>query len=230
MLSQSDIKQKLGIEAAKLVQNDSIVGLGSGTTAKYFLKSLGERVRAGLNCRAVPTSKEIQNLATNEGMKIAELNEVQYIDLTIDGADEIDPSLQLIKGGGGALLQEKMVAAASKQLMILADDSKLVQVLGAFPLPVEVVPYGWKQVQIHIQNSYGIEAKLRERDSKTFVTDHGHYILDCFFRQIADPGIVNNKLNQIPGVVETGLFVNMASGALIGYPDGSLRTISSNKK
>ncbi|MCW3116203.1 MAG: rpiA, partial [Chitinophagaceae bacterium] len=144
----------------------------------------------------------------------------------IDGADEIDPQLQLIKGGGGALLQEKMVAAASKRLIVIADNGKMVECLGKHPLPVEVIAYGWKQTQKHIGMLPCLKSVLRLRDDKPFISDHGHYILDCYFEKIENAGWLSQQLNNIPGVVENGLFVNMASAAIIGHDDGSVRTLN----
>jgi len=225
LLSTNEIKQQLGKEAAQLVQQDITIGIGSGSTAFFFIEALGKRIANGLRCRAVTTSEQSRLLALQNGIDTIALNDVDEIALTIDGADEIDPQLQLIKGGGGALLQEKMVATASKKLIIIADNTKLVSQLGSFPLPVEVVPYGWKQVQHHIEKMYSVNCNLREKDNKTFITDHGHNILDCHFQKIDDVVNLNNELHQIPGVVETGLFIDMADMAIIGYPDGALKRI-----
>jgi ribose 5-phosphate isomerase A len=232
MLSTDEIKEQIGKEAAQLVQQDMIIGIGTGSTALYFINALAERIRGGLKCTGIPTSNESRLLAIQKGIELVELNDIAYIDLTIDGADEIDPQLNLIKGGGGALLQEKMVAAASKQVIIVADHNKLAAKLGDFPLPVEVVPYGWKQVKQHIENIHEIKTELRKKDNQPFFTDHGHYILDCYFQQIFDLVELNIELHLIPGVVETGLFINMADMAIIGYPDGSFKKLSAerNKK
>ncbi|WP_207512486.1 ribose-5-phosphate isomerase RpiA [Longitalea luteola] len=226
MLTQDEIKQLVAKQAAELVQNNMTVGIGSGTTIYYLIRELGKRVKKGLFFRAIPTSKKTAALAAAENIPLAELNAVDSIDLTIDGADEIDGSLQLIKGGGGALLQEKMVAAASRELLILADYSKLVQHLGKFPLPLEVIPFGWKQVQKNLRETYQIEAALRLQDDQPFISDHGHYILDCPFDRIDNPDILSYDLNAIPGVVDNGLFINMADMALIGYPDGKTETMN----
>jgi ribose 5-phosphate isomerase A len=226
MLSIDEIKEQLGREAAQLVQQDMIIGIGSGSTAFYLINALAERVQNGLNCTAVPTSEQTRLLAVHKNIKLLTLNDITAIDLTIDGADEIDSQLHIIKGGGGALLQEKMVAAASKQVVIIADYTKLVAQSGHFPLPVEVIPYGWKQVQDRIEKKHEIKIQLRKKDNQPFITDHGHYILDCYFQQIADPSGLNISLHLIPGVVETGLFINMADMAIIGYPDGSLKRLS----
>lgn len=223
MLSADEIKQQVGEHAATLVQNNTIIGVGTGTTAYWLIRSLAKRIEQGLNIKAVPTSLQTKALAEQWGIPIAELNDVDSIALTIDGADEIDPKLQLIKGGGGALLQEKMVAAASKELIIIVDHTKVVAQLGKFPLPVEVIPFGWKQVAQHIHALGCGEVVLRQKEGKVFVSDHGHYILDCHFGEIADAGKLTVSLNMIPGVVDNGLFVGLASRALVGYPDGSIR-------
>ncbi|HEX6430081.1 MAG TPA: ribose-5-phosphate isomerase RpiA [Niastella sp.] len=225
MLSQEEIKQLVAKQAAQLVQNNMTVGIGTGSTIYWLILELGNRVKQGLFFRAIPTSKKTAALAAQHNIPLAELNDVDSIDITIDGADEIDPHLQLIKGGGGALLQEKMVAAASRELFILADQSKLVQHLGKFPLPLEVIPFGWKQVQRNIRETYNIETTLRIQDDQPFITDHGHYILDCPFKRIDQPDELMFELNTIPGVVDNGLFINMADLALIGFPDGKTETI-----
>jgi ribose 5-phosphate isomerase A len=226
MLTQDEIKQLVGKQAAQLVQNNMTVGIGSGSTVYWLIMELGKQVKKGLFFRAIPTSKQTAALAAQQNIPLAELNDVDQIDLTIDGADEIDMNLQLIKGGGGALLQEKMVAAASRELLILADHSKLVAQLGKFPLPVEVIPFGWKQVQRHIRETYNIEATLRMQDNQPFISDHSHYLLDCPFERIDQADVLTYELNAIPGVVDNGLFVNMADLALIGYPDGKTETMT----
>jgi ribose 5-phosphate isomerase A len=225
MLTQDEIKQLVAQQAAQLVQNNMTVGIGSGSTIYWLIKELGERIKQGLFFTAVPTSKKTAALAAEQNIPLAELNDVTAIDLTIDGADEIDANLQLIKGGGGALLQEKMVAAASGKLFILADETKMVKHLGKFPLPLEVIPFGWKQVQRKIKETYDIETGLRMQDDQPFVSDHGHYILDCHFQQIENPDILSYDLNAIPGVVDNGLFVNMADVVLVGYADGRTETL-----
>ena len=225
MLSPEEIKKLAGTAAIDLVEDDMILGIGTGTTAYWFIMALAEKVKNGLRCKAVPTSKQTEALARERNIPLLTLNETDRIDLTIDGADEIDPALQLIKGGGGALLQEKMVAAASSRLVIIADHTKLVSCLGKFPLPVEVIPYGWKQVQKHITATYNIDTTLRLKESQPFITDHGHYILDCHFGQITDAPALESVLNNIPGVVENGLFIHRAQQALAAFPDGSIKII-----
>jgi ribose 5-phosphate isomerase A len=224
MLTPNDIKRITGEKAAELIMPGMTAGIGTGTTAYWLLVALGKKVQQGLNVACVPTSKETAKIATEQSIPLATLNEVDSIDITIDGADEIDPQFQLIKGGGGALLQEKMVAAASKQLIIIADHTKLVTRLGAFPLPVEVIPFGWKQVMKHIQQAYPVDITLRQKNNAAFVTDHGHYILDCHFGQIDHAPALDLFLHTIPGIVDNGLFINMATKIMIGYPDGRVET------
>ena len=203
-----------------------VLGLGSGSTVFYLIEALGKKVKEGLTCLAVPTSGQTRLLAAKNNIPLADLNDIPTIDLTIDGADEIDAELQLIKGGGGFLLQEKMVAAASKELVIIADHGKLKPKLGNFPLPVEVIPYGWKQVKRHIQEQLQIDTVLRVKQGKPFVTDHGHYILDLDCKAIKDVKAMNLTLLQIPGIVETGLFINMCNKALIADADGQITTLT----
>jgi len=225
MLSSDDIKKLAGIHAAQFVQPGMTIGIGTGTTAYWCIMELGKRVKEGLSFRAVPTSAHTKLLAASQDIALLELNDTSSLDLTIDGADEIDPQLQLIKGGGGALLQEKMVAAASKQLSIIADHTKMVTQLGRFPLPVEIIPYGSNQVKKQVAQLYSIEAVVRVKNGQPFITDHGHNILDCHFGKIKDAAALNSALHQIPGVVETGLFINMATRVIVGYPDGMVKEI-----
>ena len=223
MLTIEEIKKGLGTQAAQLVEDNMTIGIGTGSTAHWLIVALGERIQQGLQCRAVPTSRQTALLATAHNIPLIELNDAGTIRLTIDGADEIDPHLQLIKGGGGALLQEKMVAAVSERLVIMADHNKLVTQLGAFPLPIEVIPYNWKQVKRIVEKQHAIPVQLRTKNEQPFITDHGHYILDCHFQQIVNAPALDQYLHSIPGIVETGLFLDMAHSALIGYPDGSVQ-------
>ena len=226
MLTKDEVKKLPAAPAIEFIQADMTVGIGTGSTVYWLIQALAEKVKQGLLCRCVPTSKATETLARQLGINIVTLNEVDRIDVTIDGADEIDPQLRLIKGGGSALLQEKMVAAASDKLIIIADESKLVKQLGAFPLPVEVIPYGWKQVQRRLASTYQIDAILRMKENQPLLTDHGHFILDAHFNEIKDPGQLSIALNSIPGVVDNGLFVKMAAAAIIGYADGSYKMIT----
>lgn len=198
------------------VQDGYVVGLGTGSTASYAIELLGARVKSGLQIRGVPTSIRSQKLAASLGIPLATLDEIQEIDVTIDGADEIDASLRLIKGGGGALLGEKIVASASKQLVIVADSSKLVQVLGSFPLPVEVVPFAEAVVAKKIAFLGATVQVRQDAQGKAFITDGGHHILDCKFDRIADPAGLAGELDSMPGVVEHGLFIDMADVVLVG--------------
>lgn len=224
MSSNNSAKQKAGDYAATLIEDGLTVGIGTGSTVYFFIHALAQRVMEGLVIKGVTTSSQSQQLALELGIDLMDLNDVEQIDITVDGADEIDEDLQLIKGGGGALLQEKIVAAASKKLLIIADESKLVKQLGKFPLPVEVIPFGWKQTMKQIQELGCEKIEIRSKEQKTFVSDQGHYILDCWFEKIYAPTILYQQLNNIPGVVENGLFINMADNAIIAYKDGSIKT------
>jgi len=223
MLTQDEIKEKLGIYVADFVKPGMLIGLGTGSTVYYLLKELGRRKQQGLEFTAVCTSLQTQNILKEKGIHYASLDDVERLQLAIDGADEADVNGNLIKGGGGALLQEKIVEAASDELIIIVDEKKEVQTLGAFPLPVEVITFGWKQVQQKIKTAYNIEVKLRKKDNEVFITDHKHYILDCWFDAIPDALKLNTDLHLLPGVVETGLFVGMATKIITGYTDGNIK-------
>lgn len=215
-----DLKQLAGEYAANFVKDGMKVGLGTGSTVYWTIQKLGERVKEGLSFQAVPTSKETEALAKQLNIPLISLNDVQSLDLTIDGADEIDSNLQLIKGGGGALLREKIVASSSKELLIIADESKLVTYLGTFPLPVEIIPFSRKQTERKIQ-SLGCQTTLRLKNNEIFITDNNNMIVDCIFpNHIATPSDLHKRLKMITGVVETGLFVNMTSKAIIGTKNG----------
>jgi len=229
MESKDQAKKLAGLEAVRYLKQDMTLGIGTGSTVYWFIEELGKKIADGYACRCVPTSSVTEKMAASLKIPLFSLNDVERIDLTIDGADEIDPQLNLIKGGGGALLQEKMVAAASEKLIIIADDSKLVKQLGSFPLPVEVIPFGWKQVQARLAKNEGVSSTLRLRDGEPFLTDHGHYILDCHFHSIKDPAELTVRLNMIPGVVENGLFINMASMAIIASADGTIKKLEGDK-
>lgn len=225
MTVQEKMKQTAGEYAVQFVQPGMVIGIGTGSTVYYFINALAKKVAAGFNIKGVPTSRKTEELARQNNIEIIDLNDALLPDLAIDGADEVDNNLQLIKGGGGSLLQEKMVAAASKKLIIIADAGKAVPALGKFPLPVEVIPYGWKQTAKHIQQLNCNEIILRQKDNKTFISDHGHFILDCHFGKIENASSLAQQLNAIPGVVENGLFLNMASTAVFGNEDGTVRVI-----
>jgi ribose 5-phosphate isomerase A len=209
---QSDLEKEAAARASlRFVRDGSVVGLGTGSTAAHAVKFLAEQVRAGLKIRGIPTSVHTKELAASVGIPLTTLDECQQIDVDIDGADEFDPQLNLIKGGGGALLREKIIASASRQVVIIADSSKQVAVLGKFPLPVEVIPFAQPLLARRI-TALGASVKLRQ-DAKgnPFVTDEGHHILDCSFGQIPDPPTLARVLSDMPGVVEHGLFINLAT-------------------
>jgi ribose 5-phosphate isomerase A len=196
------------------VEDGQVVGLGTGSTAAYFIKLLGERVRNGLRIRGIPTSIRSKELAESLGIPLITLDDCQEIAVTVDGADEVDPQLRLIKGGGGALLREKIVASATRQLVIVADASKQVQRLGKFPLPVEVIRFAQALVAKKIE-ALGAQVQLRcGADGKPYVTDENNHILDCRFGEIRDPDRLARELSEMPGVVEHGLFIGMASVVL----------------
>jgi ribose 5-phosphate isomerase A len=215
MSQQDDEKRLAGKASLRYVQDGQVVGLGTGSTAKFAILALGEKVRQGLKIRGIPTSVRSRDLATQLGIPLTTFEEVQTIDVTIDGADEFDPHLNLIKGGGGALLREKIVASATKKLVIVTDASKQVPVLGKFPLPVEVIKFAQALVAREIA-ALGAKPELRkDEEGKPYLTDEGNHILDCRFGQIPDPAALALKLSQIPGIVEHGLFVGMASSVIM---------------
>jgi len=204
------------------VRDGMTVGLGTGSTAEYAIKRVGELVKGGFDLKCVATSERTADLAHSLGIRIYDVDDVDHIDITIDGADEVDPSKQLIKGLGGALLREKIVAAASLAEVIIVDASKIVDKLGVrTPLPVEVVPYGHKKTAYALERQ-GCKAKLRMAGSGPFITDAGNYIYDCKFESIENPFFLESRIDVIPGVVENGLFLNTADVVLISHPDGSV--------
>jgi ribose 5-phosphate isomerase A len=211
-----DEEKKTAARAAvELVESGSVVGLGSGSTATFAIHFLAERVRSGLKIVGIPTSQNTQHLAQQLGIPLTTLEENPKIDIDIDGADEIDPQLNLIKGGGGALLREKVIASASKRFVVVAESVKLVPHLGKFPLPVEVIPFAEPLIKGRIE-ALGARVSLRKSaDGNPYVTDEGHHIFDCSFGEIADPAGLNAKLHAIPGVVEHGLFIGLAEMAFV---------------
>src|ERR1700675_1379571 len=209
-------KEAAGRAAAKLGRDGDIVGLGTGSTAYFTLVALGERVKAGLKIIGIPTSVRTADLARAVGIPLTTLDENPEIDITIDGADEVDPKLNLIKGGGGALTREKVIATASKKMVVVADSGKIVPVLGKFPLPVEVIAFARTVVERKIV-SLGGSPKLRiKADGSAYLTDNGNQILDCNFGKIANPPALARELNGTPGVVEHGLFIGLAKLAIVG--------------
>ena len=203
-------KQRSAEAACEYVKDGMIVGLGTGSTAEFAVKKIGELVRNGLSIRGIPTSDSTKILAESVGIPLIDFSETMFIDLTIDGADEIDANLNMIKGGGAALLREKIVASASREEIIIVSSSKLVQQLGAFPLPVEVIPFGWQVVFNQLESLQG-NPELRLKQGQPSVTDQGNFIIDCHFRKIENPEQLEQHLNMIPGVVENGLFINLCT-------------------
>jgi ribose 5-phosphate isomerase A len=204
------LKESAALRALDLVCDGMWLGLGSGSTATRFVEALGVKVAAGLRVLCVPTSEATRAQAEALGIPLTTLDETPHLHLTVDGADEIDDQLRLIKGGGGALLREKIVATASDQMVVIADDRKLVKTLGRFPLPVEVVRFGFAATRRMV------EAK----DGAPFLTDQGNYILDCAFGSIQEPEVLAFALKRVPGVVEHGLFLGVADLAIVATPDG----------
>lgn len=219
-------KRAAAAAALELVRPGMKLGLGTGSTAAHFVELLGEKVRAGLDVVGVPTSEATRGLAKHAGIPLVTLEEAPELDLTVDGADEIDGQLRLIKGGGAALLREKIVANASKRMAVIADSGKKVAMLGAFPLPIEVIQFGLestKRAVIRAAEQAGCrgEFKLRLRpDGHALVTDSGHFILDASLGRIPDPEALAGGLAAVPGVVEHGLFIGLASEAFIAGPSG----------
>lgn len=224
-MGSANAKKLAAENAASLVHNGMTVGLGTGTTAYWAIKKIGERIAdEGLQIKAVATSLQSEKLALECNIEIIPFAEVDVIDITIDGADEADPALNLIKGGGGALLREKIIATNSKQMVVVADASKLVKHLGKFPLPVEVVPFAY---ELTIKKIAALKCLpvMRMNGKEAYITDNGNYIFDCEFKEIQQPKILHDEINAIPGVVENGLFINIAAMLIAAYEDGKIVTI-----
>jgi ribose 5-phosphate isomerase A len=226
VITQDDRKRAAATRAIDFVTPGMRLGLGTGSTARHFIELLGERVRGGLAVTGVPTSESTRALAVSAGIPLTTLDGMPELDLTVDGADEIGPDLTLIKGGGGALLWEKIVAAASARMIVIADDTKWVPVLGTFPLPINVVPFGAEATRRAVEKAAaaggcpGPVVQRRAADGKPFVTDGGHYILDASLGRIPDPRALAARLSEIPGVAEHGLFIGLATMAILGGEDG----------
>ena len=220
------LKREAAARALESVRDGMKLGLGTGSTARHFVDLLGERVRAGLEVVGVPTSEATRVQASECGIRLTTLDDVDRLDLTVDGADEIDPALNAIKGGGGALLREKIVAAASDRMIVIADDTKWVDALGRFPLPVEVIPFGLAATRRAMAGAFaqsGVSGQMvlrKGRDGHVFVTDGGHWIIDAHLGRIADAPRLAGLLNPIPGVVEHGLFIGLASTAILAGAQG----------
>lgn len=215
-------KAEAAHKAMEFVRDRQLLGLGTGSTMKYFLTTLGQRVQQGLQVRGVPTSQATAEYARQQGIPLLSNEECWDIDVAVDGADQVDPRLDLVKGGGGALLREKIVARAARQFIVIVDQAKQVPHLGLpFPLPVEIVPFGWRTTQRHLEN-LGWPSVLRQENGQPFVTDNGNYVVDVQIPEITEPSVLETSLKQIPGVVECGLFVRMASLVIVGTSEGPL--------
>ncbi len=233
MQDQEELKRLAGEKAAEQIEDGMIVGLGTGSTVEYTLRKIGKMVKDGLKIQGIPTSVHTKRIAKEENIPLTTLNENPEIDLTIDGADEVDSYLNLIKGGGGALTREKIIAFNSKKVIIVVDDSKVVKCLGIdFPLPVEVVKFGWKATKKALEQfgwkpaeerreEVACTVELREiMEGEPFITDNGNYILDCEFQRIDQPEELGIAMNNVPGVVETGLFIGLADEVIVGGKQG----------
>ena len=215
-----NLKEQVGIKAAEFVTDGMIVGLGTGSTAYYFVAELGRRIKEeGLQITAVTTSSMTYEQAEGLGIPLKAIDDVEVVDLTVDGADEVDPALNGIKGGGGALLMEKIVATNSKDCIWIVDESKQVETLGAFKLPVEVVQYGAENLFRHFEKK-GYSPAYREKDGQRFVTDQGNFIIDLDLKVIPDAEALAEELDRTVGVVDHGLFLGMVSKVIIGTPEG----------
>ncbi len=215
-------KRAAALKAVEYVKDGMVVGLGTGSTAKHMVLALGEKVKAGMRLRGVPTSQETAALAKQSGITLIDSNNRWVIDVAIDGADQVDPGFNLIKGGGGALLKEKIVAASANMFIVLVDYTKQVPVLGgSFPLPIEVIPFGWGSTAREIETLTKSRVVLRERNGSPFKTEAGNLIVDVHLAQIDQPRNLEIALNQIPGVVETGLFVGRTDLLIVGTAHGT---------
>ena len=222
-MEKEELKKLAGEKAVEHIEDGMIVGLGTGSTVEYTLRKLGTLVRDGLKIKGIPTSIHTQRIAKGEQIPLITLEENPVIDVTIDGADEVDSNMNLIKGGGGALLREKVIAFNSKKVIIVIDDSKVVKALGIdIPLPVEVVKFGWTSTKKTLEN-FGCNVVLRKiMGEEPFITDNSNYILDCEFERIAEPEQFEVDLNNIPGVVENGLFIGLVDEVIVGGKQGIL--------
>ncbi len=225
-MSAYEQKQKAAMHALGYVEEGMVVGLGTGSTAEHFVRGLGDRVAEGLAVTGVSTSVQTDELAESCGISLTSIDDIPSIDLTVDGADEVDDQLCLIKGGGGALLREKIVAAVSDRMIIIIDESKLVDFLGTFPLPIEVVPFGYSVTASKIrrilinEGCSGHDISLRKnKGGDAFVSDGRNYILDCACTNLINPRKLAERLNAVPGIVEHGLFIDLASSVIVGRND-----------
>ena len=224
-MTPDDMKKAAALAAIAHIASGMKLGLGTGSTAKHFVDAVGAKVKEGWDLVCVPTSEATRKQAESLGIRLSTLDETPVLDVTVDGADELDAELRLIKGGGGALLREKIVASSSRRMIVIADDSKKVATLGKFPLPVEIVPFGLRATGGKIEQAFAWSGNkgpinLRIRDGKPFITDNGNVIVDCALGRIENPEKLAAALSSIPGVVDHGLFIGMASLALIATSTG----------
>ncbi|WP_010532063.1 ribose-5-phosphate isomerase RpiA [Lentibacillus jeotgali] len=219
MTNQNNAKKLAGEASLKYIENRMTIGLGSGSTVYWMIRKLGEHVQAGLDIKGIPSSRQTQNWAEAFGVPLTDFSQARELDVAIDGADEVDDQWNLIKGGGGALVREKVIAAAARKFVVIVDESKLVSRLGAFRLPVEILPFGWEVTAEKIAE-LSCDPVLRQKgDDSIFVSDNGNYIVDCDFGSINNPKALHQQMKQLTGVVETGLFPDMADEVIAGYPD-----------
>lgn len=222
-MSIDTIKQSIGAAAADLIKNGMTVGLGTGTTAGYFIQSLSQRCKQGLKIRAAASSKQSAQLAERGGIPLVDINQICLLDITVDGADEIDPLKRMIKGGGGALVRERIVASMSRELVVIVDEKKLVPCLGKHPLPIEIIPFAL-EATVHKLEKLGYRGKWRKnRDHSFYLTENGNYIFDVDFDTLRqDPERDEQAILSLPGVVDTGFFFNLAGRVIIGFLDGQI--------
>ncbi len=221
-------KQLAGEKAAEYIENGMTVGLGTGSTAYWAIQKIGSMVKQGLKIKAVATSQQSETLARELDIPIVAFADIDHIDIDIDGADEVDAQLNLIKGGGGALLREKIIASNSRRFIVVADASKFVTTLGKFPLPVEVIPFAWELSFRQLQQ-LGVKPVRRKINGEVFITDNGNYIADLAMGSIPDPQELQQRIGLIPGVAENGLFLRMADTAVIAQADGTVKILSATK-
>ncbi|GGI39549.1 ribose-5-phosphate isomerase RpiA [Mammaliicoccus stepanovicii] len=220
-MNQDELKERVAIEAVKYIKDGMNVGLGTGSTMYYAIRYLSERVKNGLNIKCIPTSEKTAEWARTYNIPLTNFSETHHLDVVIDGADEVGPNFHLLKGGGGALLREKIVANATDQFIVIIDESKYVNQLGKFKLPIEIVPFGYEYT-IQLVEALGCKATLRQSNDAIYVTDNQNYIIDCDFGMINNPKQLNNQLISIIRVVETGLFIDMANKILVSQSSSGL--------
>lgn len=221
-MKEKEIKQMVGEKSVDFIKDGMIVGLGTGTTAYWMIRKLGERVKEGLDIKGISSSHETTELAIECGIPLIDLTFMGQIDVTIDGADEVDEHFNLIKGGGGALFREKMLANNSKQYITIIDESKLTTTL-QLPLPIEVIPFSYQVTAKQIESTFFCKTELRLKNELPFLTDNGNYVLDCYMDDYTNLKRLNQQIKQLTGVVETGLFIDLVDLVIVGYQDGTIK-------